>query len=247
MKDTKVIGIIPARLGSKRFPNKAIYELEGKPLFLWPAQEAQKCKSIDKVIVATNSEEIAEIAKKNDVEVFLNQTKCSCGTERIAEYASIDDSGDYFLNIQADEVLIQDWMLDLLIERAIELESKMATIITPIFDDSELDDKNTVKVVCNRGSDALYFSRAAIPFSRHLHSQYRKHIGIYFYDRDVLAHYDQKIISQLEYAESLEQLRALENGFKIHCINIDQAAELVSVNARNDIPRIIDILNNKID
>ena len=143
MKKGKVIGVIPARLGSTRFPGKALIDVSGKPLFIWPVEAAKASKMIDQVIVATDSDEIAEAAQKYNIPYFMNKAKCNCGSERVAEYAnhirqlssSENDfcDTDYFVNIQADEALLQSWMLDLLLERTFELNSDMATITAPIL------------------------------------------------------------------------------------------------------------------
>lgn len=246
MMQHEIIGVVPVRLGSTRFPDKVIYEIQGKPLFMLPVETLRKCERVSRVIVATDSEKIASIAEQYGVECFINENVCNCGTERVAEIALSNDC-NYYINLQADEVLVQSWMIDLLIDRAQRLDAEMATITAPVIDETELDDSNTVKVVKDAKDKALYFSRCPIPFARHLHSQYRKHIGVYFLSRSTLELYSGQPVSSLEYAESLEQLRALEFGIDIHCVEIDEAAEIISINTKNDIVKLTNILNKQID
>jgi 3-deoxy-manno-octulosonate cytidylyltransferase (CMP-KDO synthetase) len=212
------LGIIPARWGSTRFPGKPLHVIAGKPLVQHVWERAQQCKGLDKVIIATDDERIYEASSKFGAQVVMTSPDHPTGTDRIAEAASSCPNAQYIINIQGDEPLIEPGLIDQLAE-ALKADSaiSMATAANPITDDEAMNDPNVVKCVIAGNGDALYFSRSPIPYRREESpglSLYR-HKGIYAYRKDFLEEFVTWQPSPLELAESLEQLRALENNARI--------------------------------
>ncbi len=217
---TKAVGIIPARWGSTRFPGKALYEIAGKPLLRHVWERCRRAKKLDRLIVATDDFRIAEAAFDWGAEVAMTSAKHASGTDRIAEVASKMKEFAHVINIQGDEPLIDPNLIDRLVrdlQRDKTLE--MITAAHPFEKPSDAESPHQVKVVLNKKGEALYFSRAAIPFVRNNSTtQFFRHQGIYGCRRDLLLRFVRWKMSALERAESLEQLRALENGVRIHVV-----------------------------
>jgi 3-deoxy-manno-octulosonate cytidylyltransferase (CMP-KDO synthetase) len=231
---TKTVGIIPARWGSTRFPGKALHEISGKPLLRHVWERCRRAKKLDRLIIATEDFRIAEAAFDWGAEVAMTSANHASGTDRIAEVAAKLKQFAHVINIQGDEPLIDPKLIDRLV-RELQRDRKleMITAAHPFEDPSDADSPHQVKVVLNKKSEALYFSRAAIPASRSGGFQtadelrrrfgkrrflYFRHQGIYGYRRDLLLRFVAWTTSPLERAESLEQLRALENGVRIHVV-----------------------------
>lgn len=227
--DLKILGVIPARYGSTRFPGKALVSLHGRPLIQWVIAAAQKSKKLSEIIVATDDERIRECASLMNIEVVMTDAALASGTDRVFA-AALGRSADVIVNIQGDEPLIDPEHIDLLIS-AFENKSSlsMATLAHPISKE-ELLSPHAVKVVMDDQGHALYFSRFAIPYSREAapadleQAACLKHIGMYAYTSDFLHRFCQTKPSSLELAESLEQLRALSMGAKIKVFKVDQAS-----------------------
>jgi len=218
---TEAIGIIPARWGSTRFPGKALHSIAGKPLLQHVWERCRRAKRLEKVIIATDDFRIAEAAFGWDAEVAMTSPNHSSGTDRIAEVAKKMKRFGIIVNIQGDEPLIDPRLIDRLVrELQADRKLEMITAAHPFEDPREAASPHQVKVVTNRTGDALYFSRAAIPFFRDdlKEPQYFRHQGIYGYRRDLLLRFVRWKTSPLERTESLEQLRALENGVRIRVI-----------------------------
>lgn len=216
-----VAGIIPARWGSSRFPGKPLYRLAGKPLLQHVVDRVSTCKELHAVLVATDDERIAEAADAFGAEVVMTSREHPTGTDRIAEAAAAHPEFTHVINVQGDEPLIDPQLVDsLAIALAGVPELAMITAANPITEDSQLDDPDIVKVVLDRSGHALYFSRSALPYlrSRPPSLQLLRHMGIYGYRRDFLDQFVQWPPGQLEQAEHLEQLRALENGARIRVV-----------------------------
>ncbi|PZR72498.1 MAG: 3-deoxy-manno-octulosonate cytidylyltransferase [Chthoniobacterales bacterium] len=215
---SKAVGIIPARWGSTRFPGKALHLIAGKPLLQHVWERCQRAGSLDQVIIATDDFRIAEAAFDWGAEVAMTSPNHASGTDRIAEVAAKAKQFGFIVNIQGDEPLIDPKLIDRLV-RKLQRDRKleMITAAHPFSDPGDAASPHQVKVVVNRNSDALYFSRAAIPASRHPRL-YLRHQGIYGYTRDLLLRFVRWKMSPLERAESLEQLRALENSVRIHVL-----------------------------
>jgi 3-deoxy-manno-octulosonate cytidylyltransferase (CMP-KDO synthetase) len=214
----KTLGVIPARFAAQRFPGKPLALIAGKPLVQWVAEACMKSRALDAVIVATDNERIAQTVEDFGGKAMLTSPFCASGTDRAAEIAQKFDC-EIVLNVQGDEPLMRPEMIDALVQGMnTEPSVQMGTMARKITDDRDVDNPNVVKVVCDRVGDALYFSRAPIPFVREyprLRSATLKHLGIYAFRKDFLLQFVQLPPSKLEQIEKLEQLRALENGHKI--------------------------------
>jgi 3-deoxy-manno-octulosonate cytidylyltransferase (CMP-KDO synthetase) len=236
----KIIGIIPSRYNSTRFPGKPLVNIDGKIMIHRVYEQAKKAKALDDVIVATDDERIFKAVKEFGGHAVMTDAKHKNGTERCNEVAAKIDA-DVIINIQGDEPFIQPGQIELIANCFNTSEStQIATLIKEQLLNEELQNPERVKVVLNKNMEALYFSRSIIPFLRksveftvhgfgnenahaqqehasNQHIKFYKHIGIYGYRKDVLAELVKLPHSPLELAENLEQLRWLENGYKIKC------------------------------
>ncbi|MBN2038514.1 MAG: 3-deoxy-manno-octulosonate cytidylyltransferase [Spirochaetes bacterium] len=210
----KIIGVIPARFGSTRFPGKPLIKIAGKSLIQRVYLQAQKA-DLSKIIVATDDKRILdEVASFGGNAVLTGEHHT--GTDRIGEVIQNEDF-DAVINIQGDEPLIEPQIIDTIINSIKNYQwADMTTAAALIENNDEIDDPNIVKVVFSAAGKALYFSRSRIPFNRNPVQKYYKHIGIYAYRKNFIKKFISLQPSSLEKAESLEQLRALENGFAIH-------------------------------
>jgi len=238
----KTIGIIPARYASTRFPGKPLVLIAGKPLVQHVVERCREAQSLEDVIVATDDERIAKVAREFCT-VEMTRTDHPSGTDRIAEVAARLDC-DAVVNVQGDEPLIPTTVIDT-VARAL-IAAEMTTAATPVSNISEYSDPNAVKVVVSIEGRALYFSRRTIPFIRDLAEEspeqqlaafpFLKHLGIYGYRRDTLKRLVEFAPSPLEQVERLEQLRALENGIGIAVCKVNYDA--VSVDVPEDVQRV---------
>lgn len=215
---SKAVGIIPARWDSTRFPGKMLHPIAGKPLLRHVWERCRRARSLDRVIIATDDFRIAEAAFDWGAEVAMTSANHASGTDRIAEIASKMKEFAHIINIQGDEPLIDPRLIDRLV-RALQRDRKleMITAAHPFADPAEAASPHQVKVVLNRKGEALYFSRALIPLKKNGGLHFR-HQGVYGYTRDLLLRFVRWKTSPLERAESLEQLRALENSVRIHVL-----------------------------
>ncbi len=215
---SKTVGIIPARWGSTRFPGKPLHPIAGKALLQHVWERSRRAKMLDSVIIATEDMRIAEAAFAWGAEVSLTSSAHASGTDRIAEVARKMRGVSHLINIQGDEPLVDPKLLDQLarkMQRDPQIE--MITAVHPFDDPADAESPHQVKAVLDRQNCALYFSRSAIPYQLATVSYFR-HQGIYGYRRDLLLRFVRWQPSRLEKAEALEQLRALENGVKIHVV-----------------------------
>lgn len=217
----KALGVIPARWASTRFPGKPLHPIAGKPLLRHVWERCQRSKELDAVIVATDDMRIAEAAFGWGAEVAMTSAKHASGTDRAAELAAKARKFSHIVNVQGDEPLIDSKLIDRLL-RAMRHDRKleMITAAHPFEDSAEVSSPHQVKVVLDANGDALYFSRSPIPFLRDVGTRvtHLRHQGIYGYTRNFLQRFVKWKPSPLERAESLEQLRALENGVRIHVL-----------------------------
>ena len=213
--------LIPARLDSSRLEKKMLADLEGEPLLVHTWRQAQRSRLAERVVVATDSHEIANVLDAYGAEVVMTSPDACCGTERIAEAARMID-GDVFVNLQGDEPLISPENIDLALQPFFsDNPPDCSTLVLPLHpDDPQIDDPHQVKVVVDSKGYALYFSRSPIPFRRNklMSTTFYRHIGLYAFKGEVLQKFAALPPSMLEQAESLEQLRLLENGFRIQCV-----------------------------
>ena len=245
----KIIGIIPARFASTRFPGKPLALIAGKPLIQHVVEQCQRAKSLSEVIVATDDTRIWEVAQ-NFCRVEMTRPDHPSGSDRIAEVAE-RCGGDAVVNIQGDEPLIDPIVVDAV--AAALKDSEMSTAATPITNPTEYDNPNAVKVVVNAAGRALYFSRRTIPYLREAASRpvpeqlaafpFLKHLGIYGFRRETLLRLVKFPVSPLENAEKLEQLRALENGIRIAVVKVDY--DSVGVDMPEDVAKVEAIISHR--
>ncbi|MBV8142666.1 MAG: 3-deoxy-manno-octulosonate cytidylyltransferase [Verrucomicrobia bacterium] len=216
---SKVVGIIPARWASSRFPGKALHGVAGKPLIRHVWERSVEAGCFDQIVIATDDMRIAEVGFNFGAEVALTAADHPSGTDRIAEVARKLKKASLILNIQGDEPLVDPFLLRQLVRELRDNPSlPIVTAATPISL-QESHREHVVKVVLDREGDALYFSRSSIPFRRGVSQvQTYKHLGIYGYRRKALLAFVRMLPGALEQAERLEQLRALENGLKIRVV-----------------------------
>ncbi|MCX7973009.1 MAG: 3-deoxy-manno-octulosonate cytidylyltransferase [Candidatus Aminicenantes bacterium] len=215
----KAIGIIPARYASSRFPGKPLALLLGKPLLQWVYEAAISAQNLAEVLIATDDGRIAAVSHSFGAPVIMTRADHPSGTDRVAEVAESREAS-IIVNIQADEPLIQGWMIDLLIPPLISKEADISSLMAPVYDLKAIQDLNRVKVVVDRRGYALYFSRSPLPNGAI--DFFYQHIGIYAYRREVLMTLCRLEPSRLEKSERLEQLRALENGYRIRMLAIPE-------------------------
>jgi 3-deoxy-manno-octulosonate cytidylyltransferase (CMP-KDO synthetase) len=242
----EIVGIIPARYASTRFPAKSLALIAGKPLIQHVIERCKLARSLSEIIVATDDERIAEVAK-NFCRVEMTRADHPSGSDRIAEVAARCECGG-IVNIQGDEPLIDPAVIDA-VAGALN-ESEMSTAAARITNPGEYENPNVVKVVVNAAGRALYFSRRTIPYLREAASgsgseqlaafPFLKHVGIYGYRRQTLLRLVQLPVSPLEHAEKLEQLRALENGIPIAVVQVKY--EGVGVDVPEDVERVEKLL-----
>ena len=242
----KILGIIPSRYGSSRFPGKPLHPLCGKPLVAWVVEAVKKAKALDDVIVATDDDRIVAAVEAYGGRAVITPSELPSGTDRIACAAGDFADDDILVNIQGDEPLISPDLIDALVGRMKEgTKWDMATAVTPLKSRDDLNAKTVVKVVLDRDDGALYFSRAPIPCDRDHEPDiasglWVRHLGIYAYRGAFLKKYIAEPPCDLEKTEKLEQLRALWMGAKIAVIRT--ADEGVGVDTPEDAVRIEAIL-----
>lgn len=238
----RILGVIPARYASTRFPGKPLHPIAGKPLIQHVVERCQTASTLAEIIVATDDERIAEVARKF-CRVEMTSDRHPSGTDRIAEVVQRCPC-DAAVNIQGDEPLIDPGVVNAV---AAALDSApMSTAATPITDVGEYENPNVVKVVVNVAGRALYFSRRTIPFVRDAAGRsnaeqlaafpFLKHLGIYGYRRETLLRLVAFPVSALEAAEKLEQLRALENGIEIAVATVRH--DSIGVDVPADVERV---------
>lgn len=241
--------VIPARYASTRFPGKPLADLCGKPMIQWVYERSALCKSVDRVIVATDDDRIACAVASFGGEVIMTRADHATGTDRLAEVAAgLDD--ELIVNVQGDEPLIDPAMIQAAVKPLLaDSTIPMGTLKTPLTSIEEYLNPNVVKVVTDRLGFALYFSRAPIPYPRDFNNCLElrwhelataKHIGLYVYRREFLLQYPRLQATPLEIQESLEQLRALEHGYRIRVAETDLVGQ--GVDTPEDLERVKKVL-----
>jgi 3-deoxy-manno-octulosonate cytidylyltransferase (CMP-KDO synthetase) len=237
------LAVIPARLGSTRLPRKPLADIGGKPMVVRVAEQAKKSLA-QSVVVATDSTEIQAACDEHRIECLLTSPDHSTGTDRLAEVAQLLKlpSNALVVNVQGDEPLIPPELINQVAQTlADHQECAISTVAVPINDDAEIQNPNVVKVVLNRNSEALYFSRATIPFTRDTELAKNitrlRHLGIYAYRADFLQAYTRLEPAPPEQAEALEQLRALWNGYRI-AVHVAKEAPPAGVDTSEDLERV---------
>ena len=233
----KIIGVIPARYNSTRFPGKPLAKILGKPMIWWVYNKVKDIVEFDEVYVATENLEIRNYCIKNNIKVIMTSDKHNTGTDRMAEVAEKIE-GDLFVNIQGDEPLINPEMIKKLLHSFDNSEVYCGTLKKKIENISEINNPNVVKVITDNEDFAIYFSRSKIPYNRNgaKDEKIYKHIGLYAYKKDFLLKFTRLEQTSLELMESLEQLRIIENGYKIKVVETEY--ETIGVDTPEDIKTI---------
>jgi len=242
-----VIGVIPARYSSTRFEGKVLAEILGKPMIQHVWECAKQAMVLDDLIIACDDERVAQAAREFGANVVLTAKGHASGSDRISEVVNPLDVR-IVINIQGDEPLIHPIMIDTLAQALLDDDTVcMATMMKKIDNQEELDDPHVVKVVVDKNNFALYFSRATIPFharnSEVKSPVYYKHIGLYGYTKDFLFTYRNLPVSHLEKIEALEQLRVLEEGFRIKVI--ETKYDTIGVDTPEDLDRVKEYLEKE--
>jgi 3-deoxy-manno-octulosonate cytidylyltransferase (CMP-KDO synthetase) len=227
------LAVIPCRMGASRLPGKPLLELGGRSIVRWVYEATVRSECFDEVVVATPDDEIVREVQRFGGRSMLTSSDHATGTDRVAEVANAIDS-EVIANVQGDQPFVTAAALEALVRPfSGDVPPVMTTIATPLAEDL-LDDPNTVKVVRDRNGDALYFSRSPIPHRRAgTEAELLHHIGLYAFDRGFLSQFTALAAGPLEQAEGLEQLRALENGFRIRVELAD--ASPVEINTPEDL------------
>ena len=236
----KVLCIIPARYASTRLPGKPLRDIAGKPMIVRVYERAMGARLVQDVVVATDDERIRAAVEAHGGRAVMTRADHATGTDRLAEVAARMTDCDLIINVQGDEPLIEPAVIDALVAPfQADKQLSMATVKTEMRDAAEMENPNNVKVVTDADGNALYFSRARIPYARSPGAKVYKHIGIYAYRRDFLLAYARMAQTPLERSESLEQLRALENGYRIRVIETD--AVFIGVDTEEDLAAVNEV------
>ncbi len=243
MNNHFAVGIIPARYGSERLPGKPMADINGKTMITRVVEQAEKAGKLDLVIVATDDERIAEHLQGSGKRVVMTDRSIKTGTDRcFAALEGIDCT--IAVNIQGDEPLLDPLTIDALIEElSVDTDAVCATPVIKISEVNDAGDPSVVKAVFDKNGYALYFSRSQIPFPRYSKPFYYRHQGIYAYRYDFLKKFVRFEMSELEITESLEQLRILENGYKIKCVKTESFSQ--GVDTESDLEEVRNIIISK--
>ena len=244
----KILGVIPARFASTRFPGKPLADLLGKSMVHRVYLQCKKSKRLSEIVVATDHQKIFDHVISFGGNACLTSEQHPTGTDRCCEAMHLQKSSfDFVVNIQGDEPFIDPRQIDLLCS-SLENTTELATLIQPLTTLAQLLSPNEAKVVLNAKKEAMYFSRSPVPFVQKSEQEnwlsettYYRHVGLYAYRQDILKEITRLPVSALEKAESLEQLRWLENGFKIKTVETD-AEEGLCIDTPQDLERAIDYL-----
>lgn len=225
----KVLCVIPSRIGSTRTPRKPLLPIQGKPMIQWVYENASRCKALSKVIVATDSEEIASVIRSINGEVMMTDPNLPTGSDRVACVAEQYSDMEVVINLQGDEPFIKPRMLEQLIAPYLAGERpEMTTLAYKLDKEKNYHNPGAVKVITDLNGNALYFSRSPIPYFRQdIQAPVYHHMGLYAFRRDFLMIYKTLVQTPLEQTESLEQLRVMEHGYKIRvCLTEDRTLEV---------------------
>ena len=246
-KTSQIWAVIPARYAAARLPGKPLAQIAGKSLVQRVWEQARQAKRVARVVVATDDPRIQQAVEAFGGEAVMTRPNHSSGTSRIAEVAVSSDA-EIFINVQGDEPLVSPEAIDELAGAIANDETvQLATLATPLTNAKDIMDPNVVKVVLDFDDDALYFSRAPIPWVRDTatatRARHLKHLGLYAYRRDALLEFETLPPGELERVEQLEQLRWLENGFKMRVA--ETSHDSVSVDVPEDIARVEALIRDK--
>jgi 3-deoxy-manno-octulosonate cytidylyltransferase (CMP-KDO synthetase) len=240
---SSTLGIIPARYASTRFPGKPLVDIGGKSMIQRVYEQAKKCIHLSEVVVATDDARIFDHVTAFGGVAVMTSPEHQSGTDRCAEVAQKHPEYSVIINIQGDEPFIDPEQISKLIACFDDKGTQIATLIKKVLTEQELQNSNSPKVIINKQSEAIYFSRSPLPHIRGQepqnwlqHFTYFKHIGIYGYRADVLQQITKLQVSSLEKAESLEQLRWVENGYKIKVAETE--LETIAIDSPEDLKKL---------
>jgi 3-deoxy-manno-octulosonate cytidylyltransferase (CMP-KDO synthetase) len=243
----KILGIIPARYQSSRFPGKPLIDIAGKSMIQRVYEQCLESTKLDKIIIATDDQRILDHLHGFDAEGIMTSTHHATGTDRCGEVVANFPDFDVIINIQGDEPMIDPSQIDLLCSCFDKINTQIATLVKKIDSLEELYNENSPKVILNKNQEAIYFSRQTIPFIRGQKSStwlknhtFYKHIGIYGFKTQTLSEIIKLPLSSLELAESLEQLRWIENGYSIQTAITPKESQAIDTPA--DVEKLLAIL-----
>ncbi len=244
MSASKIVVVIPARFGSTRLPGKPLISLAGKSMIERVYERAKLAARVNRVIVATDDERIVSAVEAFGGEARMTRSEHRTGTERVAEVAA-REQGDVFVNVQGDEPLLDPNAIDVAVNSLLEEpQASISTVATAIKTPGDIMDPNVVKAVLDFDGNAIYFSRAPIPWVRDTASKIQvrhlKHLGLYVFQRGALLEYPTLPQGELERVEQLEQLRWMENGWKIRVAEVEHDA--ISVDVPEDVALVEKLL-----
>lgn len=246
--EMKILGIIPSRYASSRFPGKPLVELHGKSMIQHVYERAKQSQQLERIVVATDDDRIYEHAQSFGGDVVMTSSDHQSGTDRCVEaYRLLDEPYDAVINIQGDEPVLNPRQLDLLAFCFNDDQCEIATLAVKVKTNDILFDSSKIKVVLDNNQNAVYFSRHPIPYQQKPAEEwlesatYLKHVGIYGFRTDILRELGKLPASSLELAESLEQLRWMQNGYKIY-VKITEF-DSISVDIPQDVNRVLEIMN----
>eukprot|EP00899_Mesostigma_viride_P008406 jgi/Mesvir1/17567/Mv08810-RA.1 len=244
-KRTRVVGVIPARYKSTRFPAKPLVEILGKPMIQWTYEQAKKATTLDTVVVATDDERIAAKCREFGAEVVMTSESCPNGTERCNEAVSLmSKTFDIVVNIQGDEPMIEPEIIDAVVRALQDSPDAVYSTACTHLKKEEVTDRNRVKCITDKDGYAIYFSRGMIPHNKDGvvsdSHPYLLHLGLQCYDRKFLAKYPKMPPTPLQMQEDLEQLKVVENGYKIKVVIVDHEGH--GVDSPSDIPSIENLM-----
>jgi 3-deoxy-manno-octulosonate cytidylyltransferase (CMP-KDO synthetase) len=242
---TNILAVIPARYDSQRFPGKPLVKIGDRPMVQWVYQAAKMCPSFSKVVVATDSQLVAECVEKFGGAVEMTSNTHVSGTDRVAEVALRYPDAVAVANVQGDQPFASEQMLSTLVEPYLTGElPDMTTLACPLDEKTGYADPNVVKVICDRHNRAIYFSRSPIPYYRNsLPAPVFQHLGLYAFRRDFLIKYAQLPPTPLEQCEGLEQLRVLEHGFSIQVCHTRVAT--LEINTPDDLVQAQTVISSR--
>lgn len=242
----QILGIIPARYASTRFPGKPLVDIAGKSMIQRVFEQAKKCWQLSEVVVATDDDRIFEHVHSFGGKAAMTSATHQSGTDRCAEVAEKHPEYEVIINIQGDEPYIDPEQISTLIGCFNNADTQLATLIKKVSNEQELHNTNSPKVIINKNSEAIYFSRSPLPHIRGQepqnwlqHFTYFKHIGIYGYRADILKQITKLPVCPLEKAESLEQLRWVENGYKIKVAETE--IETIAIDTPEDLKKLSEL------
>jgi 3-deoxy-manno-octulosonate cytidylyltransferase (CMP-KDO synthetase) len=243
-----IAGIIPARFASTRFPGKALVDIKGKTMIQRVYEQAQKSTALDTLVVATDDVRILEHVRSFGGNAVMTAADHPSGTDRCYDaLKQLSGNYNYVINIQGDEPMIDPEQINELAAVLTDGQTEIATQMIPVSSHDMLFDTGEVKIVLNSAHEAMYFSRMVIPYIKgvpekewHLHHTYYRHVGMYAYRSDILKKITRLSVSSLEKAESLEQLRWVENGFRIKCV--PTTYESHCIDTQEDLTRMLAIM-----